>query len=64
MLSCFNVCLPDNILVIKAANQLHLAHDSLVKLSALWVKRNPLHSIQTVVKLISYLQKYVKDNMK
>ena len=48
---------PDNILVIKAGNQLNLACDSLGELSALWVEWNALYGVQTVIKFIAHLKR-------
>ena len=52
--------LPDDIFVIKAGNQLYFTHDSLGKLTAFWVERYTLHSVQTIVKLISHLERKEK----
>lgn len=52
--------LPDDIFVIKSGNQLYFTHDSLGKLTAFWVERYTLHSVQTIVKLISHLERKEK----
>ena len=53
----FIKCVPHDILVIQAADQLYLTHDRPVELSTLWIQRNPFQSVKAVVLLISYLQK-------
>ena len=53
----FIKCVPHDILVIQAADQLYLTHDRPVELRTLWIQRNPFQSVKAVVLLISYLQK-------